>query len=276
MHYFIFLTYINALVQNRKKNTYFGENILLFQITKLDTIPNIVNFALWGTAYLLFACYSTYIFIKYVKYRKVYNTIQKENVFTWGLFFFFLCAATLESILWRFFLTDNNMIVSFYQLSVLLTFICMIIKTINIERGINKSELYHGYYFSPISIIASAISAIYAYFPIPWLITVIYICIFTGWGLMPLIFIYLGIKTIGKTRKNCFIIAAGSLLNMFGLFLLPAPDFNASIISIEGLIMQLSNYELILDILLLVSPSISILGTSLIFIGSKPSTNLIE
>ena len=113
-----------------------------------------------------------------------------------------------------------------------------------------------------------------AFIPIEWLVFLDMILIYIGWSLLPLVFLYLALKTIGKARKNSFKIALGTLINLIGLALLSSTDNPSSGFRINDFLMQMPNFDLIISILMMVYPLLSILGVTLIFLGIKFSLNV--
>lgn len=247
---------------------------MISQVIKLDNPVHISNLILWSIALVIFSCMTIYLFIKFVNNRSNFDKIQKENAATWVFFFFILSLATLFSITWRFFIIDIELAFSINGLTILIAFTSMIIKTINVERGINHSGLYKGYYFSIISILTFLFMIFFApFFNITLFLVLFIIMFYVGWSLLPGVFLYLAKKTVGEARNNSLKIAIGIILNIFGMSLQYTPQSSRNSIGLANFFLNTPYYDFIGSLFLIAYPIVAICGTSLVFIGCKVSIN---
>ncbi len=236
---------------------------MINQYLKLNTFVNVYNLVLWLIEIVITFSIASYILIKFFKKQDKFDKIQKENVFTWFLLFFMLSIANTLNILWRFVVIDTEDALLINRISVLLCFSFMMIKTINIERGINRSNLYRGYYFTVISLISLIFFVLSYFYTLSiGITTIIFIIISIGWSLLPIIFLYLAIKTIGESRKNSLKVFIGSIV-LIGAMLLQPQNIN--------FLSNWENYELLFSISMFLDPIIIIFGTLVIFSGAKYS-----
>jgi len=237
------------------------------QILKLDKPINQINLVLWLINLGILIYYSLFILIKYIKHRKDYEKNQKNNVFTWGIYFYLSVIVGIEYIFWRFILEDNSLIILLSGNATLLVFSSVNISTWNVERGINRSGLYKGYYFFPVCLITTFFSFILAFYPIGWLVIIDLILVYIGWSLLPLVFFYLAKKTVGGARMDSLKIAFGTLITLFGLALQSTTDNPSSGFNIAF-------PDLLELILMMTYPCILICGMTLIFWGIYSSLKL--
>ncbi len=135
----------------------------------------------------------------------------------------------------------------------------ILIKILNIERGINRSKFYRGYYFSTLEIITIIMGVvIYPVIREVGVIQIIYIVLSTAaFAVFPGIFLYLTFKSSGEARVKGFLVFIGT--GMIGLGLLFQPQ------NIEQYAMLYPTYELIILIATIACPFLITLGVLLIF-----------
>jgi hypothetical protein len=207
-----------------------------------------------------------YIFYRlYIK--KEIKNIEKErgnilNLITWGILFLLMGIAHILKILISFASISESGSVDLENFlgksGIILIFIAFLIKIIYLERVINKQEIYKGYYFSiifSIVIIAIAIIDLEALLAIGALQYIVLGLMALGYSILPFLYLYLAIKTVGETRKNALKVSIGILL--FGLFSLFQAD------ALEGYIGD-SFFDVIIEITYITGPIGVIISTVLI------------
>ncbi|MHA1343803.1 MAG: hypothetical protein ACTSQG_07445, partial [Promethearchaeota archaeon] len=186
---------------------------------------------------------------------------QRENVITWFLFLLFIGIANTLNIIWRFLIVDSNTAIKIDYISIIFVYIGIFIKILNIERGINRSGFYKGYWSSIILLIAIIYAIIlnpitlkeFGPFQLIFLILMV-----ASFAIFPGIFLYIAFKSTDNARKNALKVVGGSLLIASGLMLQPQ--------NVEDYIITLmANTEFWLNFLTIICPIMITLGIILIF-----------
>ena len=167
-----------------------------------------------------------YLFYRlYVK--KEIKKIEEErgtilNLITWMLLFLLIAIAHIGKIMISFASISDpgaeSLENTLGKSGIILIFIAFLIKIVYVERVINKQELYNSYYFSiifAIVIICIALVDLEALFTIGPLQFIILGLMVGGYSILPLLYLYLAIKTVGETRKNALKVSIGIFL--FGI-----------------------------------------------------------
>ena len=235
---------------------------MFFQYTQLNSSLSYIDLILWISGILLTWFYTIYAIIKYSHKREM-EKYQKQNIITWIIFLVCIGIANILNIIWRFGIT-NFIIAKFIEfISQVILYSGILIKIINIEQGINRSNFYRGYYFSIIDIISVAYGIIiYPIITGVGVLQIIYIILtIAGFLVFPGIFIYMAIKTTGTARKRALLVVFGAFSIGIGLFLQPQNIANY----IEGI----PNSEQFIVMITIICPILVLLGVTLIFISFR-------
>jgi len=186
---------------------------------------------------------------------------QRENILTWMIFLFFVGIANTLNIIWRFVIINEQYAETIDYISIILVYTGIFIKILNIERSINRSNFYKGYFFS-IILMATIIYAIvanpialkeFSIFQIIFLILMI-----ASFTVFPGIFLYLSLKSTGDARKNAFMVVIGSLALAGGLLLQPQN-------TVDYADMLAADPELLLSFFTILCPILTTIGVILMF-----------
>lgn len=220
------------------------------------------NYILWIIAVLVSYFVTIYSLLKYVLKRDELEKLQKENIITWMLFFLALSITNTLNIIWRFLIIDEDLAAQIDAVSIIISIFAWTIKIFNIERGINRSNLYKGYYFTILSVIFLVTTIVLnPYFirefgPIQVIMIVLF---FVAQSLLPGIFVYLAAKSSGKKRTECIWICVGLIAILLGMMFQPQ--------NIIPYINLWPSYEILTILAIIFTPVLIILGIFLIFIN---------
>ena len=238
---------------------------MLLQYTKLDNTLGFVDLTLWTIGVIITYLIALFTLIKFKTKKDEFEKYQQENILTWGLFLLFIALANTVNIIWRFTISDIGVAESLELISQVFVYISFFIKVFNIERGINRSNFYKGYYFS----ILELISVIYGIIIYPFIKeigipqTINIILSIVGFAVFPLIFLYLGLKSTGVARTRSFMVAAGAIIMGTGMLLQPQ--------NVEAYLLVLPNPEFLLAFFTIYCPVSILTGTILIFLSYRKS-----
>jgi len=240
---------------------------MINQYTKLDNPLSFLDIGLWLTAIIITSVIGIYTLIKYYSKRSESETkkLENENILTWALFMILMSAGSICQLLWRFvFPVTSYYVFSPFVFAILISIIlvdvAILIKIINIERGMNRLKFFKGYYFTIIMLIS--IIYVIIYYPfireeigilhiIYMLLAIVGFCVFPG------IFLYLAIKTTGDARIKAVEVVIGAIF--IGGSLLFQPQ-NAATYLIGN-----PNYHFWMIFFLIICPIWMILGILLIY-----------
>ena len=197
---------------------------MVFQYNTLSEPLFVANFILWIITFITCFVISLIYLIKFMKIKDEIEKLQQHNIITWIIFFLILGITNFLNVLWRFFIIDLETALIIDMISIYLNIIAWFIKIFNVERGINHSKIYKGYYFSILSIFIIIIYIIFnplflREFGVFQVILVV--LLFIQMSLLPGIFFYLGLKYSGSLRKNSIIIAIAATGILAGMMLQP-------------------------------------------------------
>ena len=236
---------------------------MTFQYTQLDNSLAFIDLTLWITGIVLTWLFVLFTTLSYSSKKNEMEKYQKENIFTWILFLVCVGIANTLNIIWRFGITDTLIARIVEFLSQLILYMGILIKIINIERGINRSDFYKGYYFSIIDAISAAYGVIiYPIITGVGILQIIYVILsIAGFLVFPGIFIYMAIKTTGAARKKSLLVVFGAFLIGIGLFLQPQ--------NIRNYIEGTPTFEMVNIIVTIICPLFVLIGVVFIYISFK-------
>lgn len=236
---------------------------MIIQYTKLDTALGNIDLTLWLSCVIITFLIALLTLIRYTSIRSVMEKFQKENILTWTIFLLSIAIANTLNIIWRFVIVDTEIAASVDFISRILVHLAILTKIINIERGINHSDFYRGYYFTILYII----SIIYGIIISPFITDVgiaqiIYLVIsLIGFIVFPGIFLYIALKSSGTARRNALYVVIGAILLGAGLLFQPR--------NIAEYFVADPNFELIIISFTILSPLAITLGILLIYLSYK-------
>ncbi len=238
---------------------------MILQYSKLTSVLTVFDLILWLS--LVFLTFIIVIFttIKYRSKKEQIEKFQRENVLTWIGFLIFLGTANTLNIVWRFTISNLELAGLVEFISQLFVFFSILIKIINIERGINRSNFYRGYYFSILEIITIIFGIIiYPIIKEVGIIQTIYIIICAAaFIIFPGIFLYLTFKSTGEARIKSFLVFFGAGTIGVGMLLQPQ--------NVEQYAKLYPTYELLMIFFTIICPVLIITGILLVFKSYKDS-----
>jgi hypothetical protein len=175
------------------------------------------------TVVVIFYIFNKLFIKKEIKELKAEN-INVINILTWFIFLLLVCVANIIMVIFRFYLTDINLINLLEKISYILFYSAIAVKVIYLEYAINKWKFYKGYYFSIVSIL----TVVFFFIINPSDFKVIspvqifaLILIILDFSFLPVLYFLLSIKTSGRDRRNAFKISAGAVFLGLGLLFRP-------------------------------------------------------
>ena len=197
---------------------------MILQHSPLDTPLAYLDLILWVVNVAITFLLALITFMKFNKKKDEFDKVIKENIMTWLLFYVFLGLANTLNIIWRFVVVDPQVADLIDALSIIVVLIAMLVKVFNIERSMNRANLYKGYFSTIVIIIVIGFGVVanpVAFRDVDLVLLTYFILMAIGFAVFPLIYFYLGFKSVGDARKNAFIVAIGVLLLIFGLLFQP-------------------------------------------------------
>ena len=192
------------------------------------------------------------------------------NLITWGVFFLLLSIAHLikiyVSIVTLSGPMDTNLENLLTKVGTLLIFFSFIAKILFVENVINSQKLYKGYWFSIVFALVIAIiffidiESIEEIGPIQSLFLILSV---VGYSILPILYLYLSIKSIGDMRRNFFIVSAGFFV--FAIWSLLQPD------NLEGYFGISELMDSLIELTYILGPIGVISSIILIFISFRKS-----
>jgi hypothetical protein len=236
---------------------------VIFQYTQLDNSLAFIDLGLWITGVVVTYLIAIYTFLKFNSKKAEMEKYQKEIILTWVLFLVFLGIANTLNIIWRFGIADVDTAQFVEFLSQLFVYISFFTKILNIERGINRSKFYKGYYFSILELVSIIFGiVIYPIITEVGPIQTIYLILsIAGFAVFPIIFIYMTIKTTGATRTKSVLVVIGALFIGVGMVLQPQ--------NVVEYIKALPDYEILLAFFTVLCPILIIIGIIFIFLSYR-------
>jgi hypothetical protein len=237
---------------------------MINQYTELDNPLAFIDLILWFSSIVITFLIVIYTILKYSSRKAEIEKYQKENILTWVLTIGIIGIGNTLNIIWRFIIQDIQIAEFIDYISVILCFVALFIKILNIERGINRSEFFKGYYFSIILLIAIMYTAIIgpaALKELGLLQTIYLLLLSVSFLIFPLLFLYLAMKSTDSARKNALKVVLGSIL--FGVGLL----FQAQ--NIQEYAEYTPNFELISALFTIICPIMITLGIIIFFSSYK-------
>ncbi len=201
--------------------------------------------------------------------KKEIKKIEQErgtilNLITWMLLFLLIGIAHIGKIMISFASINEpgaqSLENTLGKSGIVLIFIAFLIKIVYVERVINKQEFYKGYYFSIVFIfVILCISFIdlETLFAVGILQYIFLILMAGGYSILPFLYLYLAIKTVGTTRKNALKVSVG--ITLFGIFSLFQAD------SLEGYFGLFPIFDTIIQLTYITGPIGVVLSVILIF-----------
>ncbi|MHA1291638.1 MAG: hypothetical protein ACTSQJ_03095 [Promethearchaeota archaeon] len=185
------------------------------------------------------------------------------NLITWALFFLVISIAHFLKILTSLLLFSNAIpeetVKIIEKIDILLIYFAFLIKIVYIEYVINSLKFYRGYFFS---IIISVVIIFIIFIDIETLrergfLQIIFLILsIVGYSILPILYLYLSIKTIRQSRKNAFKVSVGTFL--FGIGSLFQPDNIVGYCGISELL------DLLIQLTYIIGPITVIVSTILI------------
>lgn len=235
---------------------------MILQITTLTDGISVLDFSLWVlNVYIIFTIVS-FILYRYLKNRKEWEKSQKQNIITWLILLICIGVANTLNIVWRFLISDVQIADFIDYSSFLILYIGFFIKILYLERGINRSEFYKGYYFSIgwLIVIGFAIVANPLTLKQFGIIQILFfVFIFFSFGELFVLFLYLAIKATGEARKNALKMFIGAFLLGTGLVFVPQ--------NVGEYFIGTDFYDIWMVLVRVTSPFLISLGVILIYIS---------
>ncbi|MHA1275198.1 MAG: hypothetical protein ACTSQS_17480 [Promethearchaeota archaeon] len=155
--------------------------------------------------------------------------INVYNLITWIIFFALLCLSNiLKCISLAFIINGQNtealIILILFRIRIVIIYTAFLVKILYLEYVLKTQKIYKGYFFS---IILSIVIVILILVDPAMLKTIgtsqiiFIILIFTGYSLLPILYFYLAIKTVGQSRKNALKVSAGAVFLGLGCLFRP-------------------------------------------------------
>ncbi len=236
---------------------------MFFQYTQMDNSLAFIDLSFWITSVIITYLIAIYTLLKLNLKKANMEKYQKNNIITWFLFLFFLGLANTLNIVWRFTISDADIARNVEFLSQIFVFIAFFIKIYNIERSINRSQFYKGYFFTILMLISIIIGIIIdPFIKEVGIIQTIYLIFTTaGFAVFPGIFLYLMIKSTGDARKKAALVVIGALFMGVGMMLQPQ--------NTESYIRVLPNYDFMKTLLTVTCPIVITIGILFIFLSYR-------
>jgi hypothetical protein len=239
---------------------------MILQYKTLDSSLNIIDLSLWIVSVVITFFLSIYTIGKFISKKDEMEKYQKENIFTWIIFLVFLSAGNTCNILWRFVIPEKVIYELVDSISIILVSSGTLIKILNIERAMKRSQIFSGHYFS----ITMLISIIYVAIIYPFIreevgiIQISYVILAAvGYIVFPGIFAYLALKSTGNARRKALIVVIGALIIGGGLLFQPQ--------NVETFFSSDPNYDIIITEYTILCPIMITIGAFLIFISYRKS-----
>lgn len=234
---------------------------MISQYLSLDNNIHFFNYILWIIINLTCYVAALYSFYKYYSNRSEIEKKSKENIITWGFFFLMQGIASTLNVTWRFLIIDAEIAYLINGISIYVVFIGYLIKVMNVEKAMKQANLLDSRYgFTLINLIIIMVLIILNPNFItqeagPGQITLVVLSIIS-YSILPAIFIYLGVKSDGDIKRNCYFVSMGLILIFLGTFFQPQ--------SIEHFILNWPNYEMLTLLAFVLTPFGLIIGTLII------------
>jgi len=201
----------------------------MFNGTIIQIEPQILllNLSLWIINISLNIYIILYIFFKL--YIKKYSEEERKelnvlNLTTWLLFLLLICVANIITLFFRFVVIEESLGLLLEGIAIILVYIAIFIKVLYLENLLHKLKYYKRYYVS----IISFINIIIFFFITPTqfkevgtLQYILLILIAINFSFLPILYLFLSIKTTGENRRRAFEISAGAVFLGLGLLLRP-------------------------------------------------------
>lgn len=181
---------------------------------------------------ILFFGIAFFIIYNIMKNNKKENNRLEHGIFlnllTWSIFFILLGMGHVFNITISFLSLQNeinqNLIKILEKLGLIFIFSAFFIKIIFIEFIINSNKFYKGYFFTPIFICVIIILIIADIDTIkePGLLQYLFLTLLiAGFSILPLLYLFLGIKLTGESRINAFEVCIGIFIFALSSLLQP-------------------------------------------------------
>jgi len=169
------------------------------------------------------------LYIKKESREKKLEKKQYINLTTWGLFFLLITIANIILLIRALNELNNPLPSETYNViektAILLIYSAFFTKILYLEYTLNDLKLYKGYYFS----IAFSIVMIFIFLldlesiKEPGVLQYIFLALLVfGYSIIPILYLYLAIKTVGQSRKDSFKVCVGSIMFALGSMAGPA------------------------------------------------------
>jgi len=190
------------------------------------------------------------------------------NLITWAAFFLLISLGHSLRIIVSF-ITFNNTIPDsslaiFEKVATLLIFSAFLIKILYIENAINNLKYYKGYFFS----ITISLILIFLVFidlqsirEIGAIQIIFLIMTILGYLILPILYLYLTFKTVGRSRNNAAKVSIGTLV--LGIGALFQTDNMVEFLGISELL------DSVIEMAYVIGPIIVILASILIFMSFR-------
>ncbi|MHA1788919.1 MAG: hypothetical protein ACTSXT_06785 [Candidatus Helarchaeota archaeon] len=202
------------------------------------------------------------VLYNYNKKKTKYDGTTRRNIIIWGYFFLIIIITSIIILIWKinYNYWDYEIKDIVERISNILIFLACLIKVYDVEKVLNESKNYKGYYFSILMLIVMIIMV----FISPSLLKtisiiqiILIIFIFAGFSIFPIIYLYLAVKSGGEVRYNSLKVSAGAVF--IGLGFLFRYENLIGYLNINPILDQL------IDFLNITSPISIIIGIILIF-----------
>ncbi len=232
--------------------------------------PNLFLFnTITGLIGLTIHFYIIFYIINRLYIKKEIDKIKEErryvvNLITWAFFFMLLAAVNIihltRAILIQMEVMTHSNFVIFEKIEASLLYLAFFIKIIYIEYVINNLKFYRGYYFS----IMFAVVYFFILFidfeqiktPGPLQILFI-ILLIIGYSIIPILYLFLAIKTVRESRKNATKVSFG--MTFFGVGSMMGPS------NLRGLYGISVFFDWFIDSTVVSGPIIVLIGLLLIY-----------
>ncbi len=188
-----------------------------------------LNLIFWVVNIILTLFIIVYIVYKvYLKKNKAYRKemgLNLYNLITWLIFLGLVLIANILTVLFRFAISEPDLIYLLERISITLVYIAILIKVIFLEYLLNKLKHYKGFYFSVISLITLILILLVdpsKFIEIGLLQAIILVFVVLDYSFLPLLYFILSIKSKGETRMKAFQTSAGAVFLGLGLFFRPS------------------------------------------------------
>ena len=239
--------------------------MVLFVINTIDSTLELSYVILWTVNIILSILIILFIFNKlYIKkeiQKKKEAKMYVYNLISWLIFILLICLSNICTISFQYLAINITLARLIERIAVILIYIALFIKVVYLEQALNKLKFYRGFFFSIVSFITIIIflfvgPTTYKELSNAQLLMFLLIMSAIPYLFLPILYLYLAIKTAGKNRTDALKIFFGILLLSSGLLFQPL-----------NLVIFMGGSE-ILDIIeatYIISPVLLIISTLLIF-----------